>query len=64
MTQAIRGHLFEKGGQTFLCFSDFIHPSQVIGPLKSKVLSTSGSIWLGGGDSWISAFISPALVPN
>lgn len=51
MTQAIWGHVFEKGGQTFLCFSDLTHLPQVIGPLKNKALSISGSIWLMRGHS-------------
>lgn len=40
MTQAIWGHLFETGGQTILPFKDFTHLSQVIGPFKSKALSS------------------------
>lgn len=39
MAQAIRGHLFKTGSETFLLLTNFTHPLQVIGPVQSKVLS-------------------------
>lgn len=39
MAQAIQGHLLKTCSETFLHLANFTHLFQVIGPVKSKVLS-------------------------